>query len=198
MTLFFAAAFAVGALYLLLMVVGGLGDALDLDINLGGGAEVLSGTDGVGEATGIGCNVIAGFLVAFGAIGLAGSLAEWNTAVVLVAAVVFGYIVGRLIARFIRFIYAQQSDPVASSQTLVGQMARVTINSPADKLGEAIVEDGQVVKYAVREVSGAALARGDSVQIVSIDGRILNVKKKHSGAFDDAPKPLSEYFEEDE
>jgi membrane-bound ClpP family serine protease len=192
MTLLFLAAFGLGAVYLLLMMFSGLGDALDID-SIGG--ELFGGTDGAGEAAGIGCNVIAGFLVAFGAIGLAGSIAEWNIWLVLVMALVFGAVVGRMISKFIRFIYAQQSDSVGSLQSIIGTMARVTINSGAGQVGEAMIEHDGFRKIAIKEVSDSPLVRGDVVQIISQNRHVYNVKKKHHT--DDTSKPLSDYFEDE-
>jgi membrane protein implicated in regulation of membrane protease activity len=194
MEIFFAVIFGLGALYLLLIIFTGFGDALDFDI---GGGD-LSGTDSLGEATGISLNVIASFMVAFGAIGLSGSLAGWHLGVILVLATVIGYIVARLLSRFIRFIYAQQSDTVESSQRLVGMMARITINTSAGKTGEAIIEgDQHITKYAVREINDSPLERGDRVQVVSLNGRLLNVKKKHpyTDTATDKPQPLSDLFD---
>lgn len=189
MEVFFAIILGIGALYLLLLIFTGAGDALDLDFNLG------DGTDSLGEAAGISLNVIASFMVAFGAVGLSGTLAGWNPILILALATVIGYIIARILSRFIRFIYAQQSDTVESSQRLVGMMARITINSPAGKTGEAIIEgDQHITKYAVREVNNAPLQRGDRVQIMSLDGRLLNVKKKHAFTNPEAPKPLSDLF----
>jgi membrane protein implicated in regulation of membrane protease activity len=193
METFFIIILGLGALYLLLMIFSGLGDSLDININTD-----LSGTDSLGEATGIGLNVIASFMVAFGAIGLSGTLAGWHIGVSLVTATIIGYFVARLLSRFIRFIYAQQSDTIESSQRLVGMMARVTINSPAGKTGEAIIEgDQHITKYAVREINNAPLERGDRVQVVSLDGRMLSVKKKCPQTNSEEPKPLSELFDND-
>lgn len=172
MTLVFVIAFGLGAIYLLLMLLGGIGAVFDFDFNFG------EGTDSTGEFLGIGGNVIASFLVGFGAVGLAGSLAEWNPLIVLAVAIFFGYVIGRIIAHLIGFFYAQQSDTVASSEVLVGLMAQVTINSPAGKIGEAIVENDGRRKFPIREVANMPLQRGDHVQIIAIDGHILNVKKK--------------------
>ena len=194
MEIFFTIIFGLGALYLLLMIFSGLGDALDINLNFGD--TDLSGTDSLGEATGIGLNVIASFMVAFGAIGLSGSLAGWHLGVILVVATSVGYIVARLLSRFIRFIYAQQSDTIESSQRLVGMMARVTINSPAGKTGEAIIEgDQHITKYAVREVDNLPLSRGDRVQVISLTGRLLNVKKKHSANDEPPSQALSDLFD---
>jgi membrane protein implicated in regulation of membrane protease activity len=183
MELFFLITFGIGAVYLLLMIFGGVGEALDFDLAglFGGAAESLDGgLDLDGGNEGLGCNVIAGFLTAFGAIGLAGTVADLNIYLVLALAVIFGYAVGRLISRFIHFVYTQQSDTVASQDTLIGKLARVTISVPAGKVGEAIVEDGPVTKYPIREVNETPLKRGDMVMIVSMDGTTLNVKKKRA------------------
>ena len=78
----------------------------------------------------------------------------------------------------LRFVYNQQSTSVYSSSDLIGMSARVTIDSPAGKTGEAIVEHGEVRKYSIQEINGAALKRGDTVEILEADSHILKVKKK--------------------
>ncbi|MEZ4671616.1 MAG: hypothetical protein R3E39_27245 [Anaerolineae bacterium] len=59
-------------------------------------------------------------------------------------------------------------------------MAKVTIDVPEGKTGEVIIEGKFVQRYPVKETSGAALRRGDQVEVVDINGGILYVKKKRS------------------
>lgn len=172
-----------GLLYLLWMIVGGLGGAPDLgldDMLESAGLAGVFGLDttGAGEMSGLGCGVIAAFLAGFGAVGLTGSIGGWNPLVMLLAAVIFGWLLARAVVLLLQFVYAQQSTSVFQNETLLGLSARVTIDSPAGKIGEAMVEAEEVRKYPVREINGHALYRGDTVEIVDVSGRVLSVRKK--------------------
>lgn len=141
-----------------------------------GGLEVAS-LDDVGE---IGCSVIAAFLAGFGAVGLLGVWSGWGLLVTLGVAAVFGLVIGRVIMWVLRLIARQQSTDVTNVQNLIGSSARVTIDIPAGKVGEAIIEEGYVAKYPIREVGDHALQRGDHVEVVDVQNGMLHVKKKRS------------------
>jgi membrane protein implicated in regulation of membrane protease activity len=186
MAFVFGALMLLGVLYLLLMIFSGLGHAIDMDVD---GALDKSGLSAVfgldktaaDEASGLGCSVIAAFLAGFGAVGLTGTLLDWPLPLILIAALVVGVLLGRGVARALRFVYAQQSTAVYANEELIGQFARVTINSAAGKTGEALVEGDHILKFPIREVGGAELRRGDTVEIVDVQGRFLLVKKKRGG-----------------
>lgn len=183
MELIFGAMLVGGLLYLLLMIVGGIGETLDVDIEgavKGTGIDAVLGLDSPdsSEISGLGCSVIAAFMAGFGAVGLVGSLSGWPVLIMLGVALVFGLLMGRAVSAALRFVYAQQSTSVYSNDEMIGLSARVTINSAPGKTGEAIIESGQVLKYPVKEVSGAELKRGDTVQVVDVQGQVLLVKKK--------------------
>ena len=183
MAVLFGIIMLVGVAYLLLMILGGLGDAFNMDGALEStGLDALFGVDSpeVGEVSGLGCSAIAAFLAGFGAVGLTGVLAGWNMIVIVAVSIAFGYGLGRGVVALLRYVRAQQSTTVFSNRDLLGMPARVTIDSPAGKTGEVLIEGEQILKYPVKEVNGAALKRGDFVEIVDIEGRFLLVKKKRS------------------
>lgn len=187
MEIIFGIIMLVGLAYLLLMIAGGGGESLDLGMDGVLESSPLGGLFGLespdaGEAGGLGCGVIAAFLAGFGAVGLTGTLAGWNALVILGAALAFGLVLGRLVIGLLRFVIAQQGTRVFSSDDLIGLSGRVTIDSPAGKTGEVILEGEQVLKYPVKEVNDAPLKRGDIVEVVDIDGRFLRVKKKRTGS----------------
>lgn len=165
-----------GLAYLLLMIMGILNDTPDVDGVFEDNA--LGALFGVGDAEGLGCSVIAAFMAGFGAVGLTGTLAGWNILIIFVSALVFGVILGRMVTTILRFVYNQQSTSVYSASDLIGMSARVTIDSPPGKTGEAIVEHGEVLKYSIQEINGAELRRGDIVEILEASGHVLKVKKK--------------------
>jgi membrane-bound ClpP family serine protease len=107
-----------------------------------------------------------------------GVSAEWSLIITVLLALSFGWLLGRGTARVMRFVLAQQGTSVYASQDLIGAMGRVTIETPPGKTGEAMIEQDQVLKVAVREVNDAALHRGDHVEVIEVDGNILRVKKK--------------------
>ncbi len=172
--------------YLLLTIFGGLGDALDLGMDgamESVGLDTLFGLDfsadsGMGEATGLGCSVLAAFMAGFGVLGLVGASAGWNPLLVIGGSVVGGWIMGRGFATVMRYVLAGQSTEGYSSDSLIGLSARVTINTDAGRTGEVMVNIGEQIKYAAREINDAPMQRGDVVEIVDVVGHVLHVKKK--------------------
>lgn len=160
---------AVGVGYLLINLL--LGD-LDLDIGLDFG---LDAGDGV-----LGCNVIAVFCVGAGALGVAGTLAAWNPVLVILLSLLLGLILGRLFQRFLQFAMRQESNDPLTKEKLIGLTARVTVPVPAGKMGEALVEHMERIKYAIRNVDHAPLNKGDIVLIIDVQAGRLLVRKIES------------------
>lgn len=135
----------------------------------------------VGDASGDGdftLMVAAAFASAFGAVGLLGTLSGWALITTLAFALVFGFVIGRVVLLVLRFVMRQQSTSVSRADGLIGSSARVTIEAPQGAISEAMVEGQYVQKYAIKEINGAALHRGDVVEVVDTDGSVLFVKKK--------------------
>lgn len=146
----------------------------------GGESGLLEGLDiQVFGDNNFGCMVLAAFGAIFGAVGLLGTLSGWNLLVTLVAAAAIGVLAGRLALSTLRFVMGQESETIAA-RDLVGMNARVTIDTPEGKTGEAIMEGVDVSKYPVREVNGGALKRGDQVEVIEFSGGILYVKRKNA------------------
>lgn len=180
MEIIFGGIMLAGLAYLVLMIIGGFGDGPDLGIE---GALDATGMDAIfgveSDIAGLGCSVLATFMAGLGAVGLTGTLSGWNPLAILLGAVVGGWLLARLAAVVLRFVYRQQSAPVTfSDQDLIGQSARVTIDSAPNTTGEVLIEADTILKYPVQEITGAALKRGDLVDIVDVSGRYLRVKKK--------------------
>lgn len=145
-----------------------LGDA-DFDVGID-----LDAGDG---AFGFGCNVIAVFCVGFGAIGTVGSLAAWNPLLTILLSLLLGLILGRIFQKFLQFAMRQQSNDPLTKDKLIGLTARVTVPVPAGKMGEALVEDVERIKYAIRNVENAPLSKGDIVSIIDVQAGRLLVRK---------------------
>lgn len=170
-----------GLLYLLLMIFGSaleLGDVDGLMESTGMDSVFGLDTPDAAEISGLGCSVIAAFLAGFGAVGLAGTLSGWSLVVSLIGAVLIGLVFGRVVVQALVFVYRQQTEAVGSIDRLIGESARVTIDSAPGKTGEAIIESGEITKYPIREINDAELRRGDTVEVVNVQGRVLQVKKK--------------------
>ncbi len=167
LTFIFAALTLAGVIYFVASLV--LGDS-----------GLLEGVDipFVGQEQ-FGCMILAAFGAIFGAVGLLGTLSGWNLLVTLVAAAAIGILAGRLALVVLRFVMGQESATIGV-RDLIGMDARMTIETPAGKTGEAIIEGVDVVKYPAREVDGGALHRGDQVQVVNFSGGILYVKRKNA------------------
>ena len=143
---------------------------------------ILTGdlSDGMGDSE-FGLMLGAAFAAGFGAFGLLGTLSGWSLPVTLLTAAVFGYALGKFAMWVLGAVMRQQTTgSIQSMQVLVGLSGRVTIDSPAGKTGEVMLEGGaHVTRSAVKEVNGAALKRGDLVQVVSVESGLLYVKKKN-------------------
>ncbi len=170
----FVAIMTIGVTYLLISIVfGGLID-FDGDIDIDGALDATES-----EATGLGCSVISAFLSGFGSVGLLGSLSGLSLIGSIIAGVIFGVIVGKLFTTVMQYVLRQQSNDLLTTQSLIGKMARITVDIPAGQTGEALVESESLIKYAVKAVSDEVeLKKGDYVEIIDVhDGRIF-VKKK--------------------
>ena len=160
-----------GLVYLVLMIVG-LGDSLDLDI------EGFFGFESA-DADGIGCSAVAAFMAGFGALGLTGTLMGWNPIGTLLTAILIGLVIARVSMSALRFVYRQQSSPITfSAHDLIGKAGHATIDSAPGTTGEVLVEAQERHKYPVKEIDGAALKRGDRVTVVDVEGRYLRVRKQ--------------------
>lgn len=162
----FAAITLAGVLYFLYSLFFG-GDGAD--------TPDIGDTSGDGEFT---LMVGAAFASVFGAVGLLGTLSNWNLPLTLAIAIVLGLVIGRVALSALRFVLRQQSTQVEHRDRLIGSSGRVTIDSPAGKISEAMMEGDYVQKYAIKEVNDAALHRGDVVEVVDADNSVLYVKKK--------------------
>lgn len=170
----YGAILTVGLIYLLFSIFAGdiaeLSGDVDLDISTDADAA---------ETRGLGCSVIAAFMAGLGSMGLLGTLSNWGALFTLLAAVAFGLIFGRTTVAALRFVMRQQSNDLMTSDSLVGLMARVTIDTPPGKVGEALLEGESLVKYPVKATSDeVALQRGDYVEVMYVENGRLYVKKK--------------------
>lgn len=130
-----------------------------------------------GDDGGFGCIVIAAFAAIFGAMGLLGTLSDWNLIITLVAALAIGVLAARGTLLVLRFVLKQQS-PGVQSVDLIGISARVTINTPAGKMGEVMVEQDEIKKYPAKSEDGSAMQRGEIVLITANHGGILTVARR--------------------
>ena len=125
--------------------------------------------------SGISLNVIAAFCAGFGAVGLTGSLLQWPVLLTVLVSLLVGVLFGQGVTRFLRFVMKQQSNNILTKDRLIGLNARMTINTPAGKVGEALVEEYERIKYPVEHIRGEALSRNDIVQIIDVQGGKLLV-----------------------
>lgn len=181
----FASIMAVGVIYLLFSILaGGLADVdADVDVHIHHGTfDFLHiGHGDSGEARGLGCSVLSAFLAGFGSMGLLGSLSGWNVLFSILAGLVFGLIFGRSTVAVLRFVLRQQSSDLMTTDSLIGTYARITVDTPPGRTGEALVEGESLIKYPVRATSDdIALKKGDYVEIVRVEKGRLYVKKKRA------------------
>ncbi|MBX3086705.1 MAG: hypothetical protein KF716_34045 [Anaerolineae bacterium] len=122
----------------------------------------------------------AAFASVFGAVGLLGTLSGWNFLLTLVVAIGLGVAIGYAVLLLLRFVMRQQSAQVERRDGLIGTSGRVSIESAAGMIGEAMIDGKTIDKYAIKEVNDTALHRGDVVEVVDVDASVLYVKKKRS------------------
>ena len=165
----FAALALTGITYMVLSLF--IGDALDFLDGLELDFALL------GEGYHLGCAALAVFLATFGTVGWLSALSGSAWWINVLAGLAFGFLMARLAASGLGYVKAQEATDVASLDRLIGQMARATISTPAGKTGEAMIEQGSVMKFPVREMNNAPLQRGDMLEIVEVRGNQLVVKK---------------------
>lgn len=179
--LFFALMMTAGVVYLLAsLVLGGLdfGDfGFDVDVDVDADIDLDVGD---GDVKGIGCNVIAAFLSGAGFMGLFGSVSGWHPIMTILVSLLVGLLLSRVVIWIMRFVWSRQSSDVLTKSNLIGLRARVTVNTPAGKVGEVLVEEYERIKYPMKHVLDEALQKGDMVEIVDVVGGRLHVRKIES------------------
>jgi membrane protein implicated in regulation of membrane protease activity len=186
----FSALLAVGTVYILaILLLGGIGDAvgevgsvdadIDADFDIDGDADVDTdaASDAESEAVGISLNVLAAFSVGVGAMGLVASLNDWSVLLTVLASLLFGLLLGRFFQVTMTWVLRQQGGDVRSSVSLVGLRARVTVDTPAGSLGEALIEEPERMKYTIEHLKDEPLEKGETVQVVEVEGSRLKVRR---------------------
>jgi membrane protein implicated in regulation of membrane protease activity len=164
----FAAITLAGVLYFLYSLFFGGNSVDELDLDLGDGSGEGNFTLLVGAA----------FASIFGAVGLLGTLSGWNFLLTLVIAIALGLGIGRAVLALLRFVMRQQAAQVNRRDELIGSSGRVTIETAAGMISEAMIDGSTIDKHAIKEINDAALHRGDVVEVVDVDTSVLYVKKK--------------------
>jgi hypothetical protein len=79
-----------------------------------------------------------------------------------------------------RFVLRQQSNDLLTPDRLIGTTARITVNTPAGRIGEALVESEERIKYPAKNVVNEPLNKGDIVVIEEVRAGRLYVRKTYS------------------
>lgn len=168
---FFLTILVVGVAYILIsLFFGGLGE---LDIDIG---ELGTG-DASADALGLSLSAISAFCVGLGAVGTVASLNNWSFIVTILVSLLFGLILGRFLQSLLRFALRQEGGDVIKTNDIIGSVARITVNIPAGRLGEGMIEEPQRMKNAVKNIDEAPLQKGDKVVVIDIDGSRWLVRK---------------------
>lgn len=185
----FGVLLGVGGVYMVAsLLLGGFADAgfdvggdvdADFDVDVGDSDTDLD-TSGGDDAVGLSLNVIAAFCVGTGAMGLVASLNDWSVLLTILTSLLFGLLLGRAFQVTLSYVFRQQGGDVTSSASLVGMTARVTVDTPAGKLGEALIEEPARMKYAVQHLQDEPLEKGDMVRVVEVVNGRLHVRKIQS------------------
>ncbi len=176
--------FGVG--YLLLTLImgeiaefgGGLLEGLD-GILEGFGIDIFpeSVSASGAEGKGISCGLIAAFLAGFGVTGVISSIAGLGVLASIALSLLSGILAGGLYFGLAFLLIGQEASTFSRNQDLIGQQARMTTNTAAGEMGEAMLEvRGTRKKYAVLGLDESPLQRGDVVEIERIEGATLYVR----------------------
>lgn len=155
----------------LVMLFGGSGDLdIEFDVDVDAGMDM----DTSSEAVGLSLNVIAAFAVGVGTVGFLASLSDWSWLLTLISSLLFGAILGRILQFLLNFALRSQGGEVIKKIDLLGAQVRVTVNIPAGKIGEGMIEEPERMKYAIRHIDDEALSKGDFVRVIDVkDGRLF-------------------------
>lgn len=158
-----------GAYIILVMLLGGSGD-FDLELDIDASPDV----DASSEAVGLSLNVLAAFAVGVGTVGFLASLSNWSWLLTLLSSLLFGVILGRILQVLLNFAMRSQGGEVIKESDLLGAEVRVTVDIPAGKIGEGMIEEPERMKYAIRNIDDEPLSKGDFVRVIDIqDGRLF-------------------------
>lgn len=156
-----------GAYIILVMLLGG---SADLEIDIDASADI----DASSEAVGLSLNVLAAFAVGVGTVGFLASLSNWSWLLTLLSSLLFGAILGRILQILLNFAMRNQGGEVIKETDLLGTEVRVTVDIPAGKIGEGMIEEPERMKYAIRNIDDEPLNKGDIARVIDIkDGRLF-------------------------
>ena len=178
LNLIYAAAVFVSFIYAMMMLFGaGLGDVFDFDFD--GDMDVDPGVDTDFDFLSISPFALAMFGAAFGLIGLITRIAfNMGAAASLFWATVFGLIVGTMAQLLFLYVFTpSKSSHYSLADVAVGRDAEVIITIPAEGLGTIAFDpvSGRVTLGA-RSATGKAVAKGQTVSIDKISGRVAVVR----------------------
>lgn len=175
----FGTILTIGVTYIVaMMFLGGITETgldADVDVEIDTGGADAGGT----ETIGISLNVIAAFCVGVGAMGLVAALNDWSVLLTTLSSLLFGAFLGRFFQVVMNFVLRQQGGEVITTKSLIGISARMTVDTPAGKYGEALIEEPERIKYPAKHIHGEALAKGETVVIVNVEAGRLYVKKEY-------------------
>jgi membrane protein implicated in regulation of membrane protease activity len=166
-TVFLAIA-AVGFLFLVVtMLFGEIFDFFDHDHDFEtGGPGIFSS------------RVVAVFITAFGGFGAIAIRSGMGPFAASLVGAASGVVFGSAILVFARFLYNQQVTSEVRSSDLVGQNARVVVAIPSNGVGQIRCRVGEeLVDKIARSLDGAAIPENASVQVDTVLGETVIVKK---------------------
>jgi len=164
-----------------------IGDALD---GIFGGADAIDAVDVVDfDAADVDLDVdtdlspfnlrtIAMFATGFGAGGLVGNGLGFSETLSLVTAFSSGIIVGAITWQILRFLYKEQATTSTQPIHYIGLMGRVSIPIAENGSGQVmIVVNMRQRNMAAKSESGEAIPTHTQVQVVSMEGGFITVKR---------------------
>jgi membrane-bound ClpP family serine protease len=170
--------FAIGLLGALLLVLAAvLGEVTDFfgDHDLGG--------DGNG-ATG---KVIAVGMTAFGATGMIATYYDWGALMSGITAALAALFMGAAAWWVIGRLYAGTASTNVEIGAMRGRRAQVTVNIPADSVGEVLVTSADSTRHMIaRSRDGSPIPAGVTVRIVETMGSMVLVERL------DTPAPVAD------
>ena len=181
--LIYAAIGALGVLFLLLMLFVGevFGGDHDFHADVPGDAHL----DGAAEGgpSPFSARVIASFLAAFGAGGIAARYYGYSHPVASASGVALGVVLASLVYQFAHILYGQQASSEVHISSLVGQVAEVVVGIPANGVGQvALIVHGERNTQIARSRDGTAIPLGAIVVVSALVGEGVVVARQPAGA----------------
>jgi hypothetical protein len=173
--LIYAAIGAFGFLFLIVMLFLGELSGGDHEVGAHDGHVEPGGVDHSGPSV-FSARIMAAFVTAFGAGGMAARYYDLSHPAASGVGVVSGIVMAGLVYQFAKLLYSQQASVDVGMPGLVGRSAEVSVAIPAGGVGQiSLMASGERSEHIARSSAGQAIPRGVEVIVTGLRGDSLVV-----------------------